>query len=1384
MNVFFDQVCHRLFKLPRRRPARRQRSKTRPPLHVELETLEARDLLIGSWTAVANLAPGPIGTMILLSDGTIMAQNGDLDSNHTANRNQWYKLTPNASGSYANGTWSNLASMNVQRLYYGSNVLPDGRVFVLGGEFSGPPGTQNETNTGEIYNAVTNTWSNIGTFPQAQFGDGPTQLLPDGRVLAGYINGPQTYIYNPSTNAWTATGAKLYGDPSSEETWVKLADNSILDYDVQGSSARAAQRYIPSSSTWVPAGTSPVELGSNGGNTFIVPELGPAFLLPDGRAFFVGASGHTAYYSPATNSWAAGPNIPNGLGAFDAPGAVMFNGKVLFAASTIDGVNFSGPTHVFEFDPNGGGLGTYTDVTPVISGLSTSAGAFISRMLVLPTGQILFTTSGNRLAVYTPDGNAGASWKPTISSITTNADGSFTLTGTQLNGISEGACYGDDAEMSSNYPIVRLTSGGSVYYARTHDWNATGVGGANGATSTRFNLPSGIPAGNYSLSVIGSGIASDAIAFTITNDPYLVTNTNDAGPGSLRQAILNANADPGPHTITFQIAGSGVHTIYVSSALPPITNTVVIDGYTQPGASPNTLAVGDNAVPLIELNGASAGFDTHGLEIRSANSTVRGLIVNRFAFLGIYFVGPGATGDRLEGNFIGTNATGTAALGNYYGVAFGGGAHDNLAGGTSPAARNLISGNHLGVDIGGQGTNNNRVQGNYIGTDVTGTAALGNGGDGVFIQSGATNNTVGGTATGAGNLISGNAGDGVNLYGSGTSGNLVQGNYIGTDVTGQTALGNGVDGLFVAAGATNNTVGGTAAGARNVIAANHANGVAITDIGTTANLVQGNYIGTDASGSQALPNGGDGVLIYGGATGNTIVGTAAGGDTRVVVSNQGGEFGNTFTITATAVILASQGQALSYANLQGLELDTGPGPNTVNVEGTADGTATTVNAGSGRNTVNVGQGTLDTIHGNLTVNGTGNTTVALNDQNNTAAGTSYQVWADFALRSNGPVVRYGGLSALVLNAGNVVGGNTVFVLSTPASMAVTVNAGSGGDNVPVGVNFNIGTVAGPLTVNGTGNTTVALNDQNNTAPRTFSVTPTTVTWTGGSTVAYTGGTALIIRGGTGGNTFSLTGTSATADILITGGSGNNILVGSNAGNLWAINGSDAGGLTGAAYGSPVAFSQVGSLTAGAGGDTFHFADGATLSGDLSGRGSDTLDYSAYTTSVVVDLQTGQATGVGGSVSGIGTVIGGSGAPGTPGLYNLLIGGAAGENTLIGGMGRRNLLVAGGGPSTLNAGDEEDLLIGGPTNYDSDPMDPGLANWLAIANYWASTDDYATRVSNLTHGLGVPLLDASTVRGNAGGNTMGANGALALLYTDGADAIAGFDPGSIVMPITP
>ena len=268
---------------------------------------------------------------------------------------------------------------------------------------------------------------------------------------------------------------------------------------------------------------------------------------------------------------------------------------------------------------------------------------------------------------------------------------------------------------------------------------------------------------------------------TAAADTYPVTNTNDTGPGSLRQAILDSNGHAGLDNISFNIPGSGVRTITPATELPVITSPVTIDGYTQPGSSANTVAAADNAVLLIELNGASAGNSGSGVTfgLNATGSTVRGLVINRFAGNGILIL---SNGNTVAGNFIGTNASGTGALGNSLdGISVQ--ASSNTIGGTTTTARNVISANgRHGISLGG-GTavaQNNVVQTNFIGTDVTGTLLLGNGGDGVYAIS-ATNNLIGGTITRAGtppaNVIAGNAGCGVGVA-VGTTGLAIKGNSI------------------------------------------------------------------------------------------------------------------------------------------------------------------------------------------------------------------------------------------------------------------------------------------------------------------------------------------------------------------------------------------------------------------------------------------------------------------------------------------------------------------------------------------------------------------------------------------------------------------------------
>ena len=236
--------------------------------------------------------------------GSVMAQAGG--------SNAWYRLMPNATGSYVNGTWSQLANMNLGRLYYATNVLHDGRVFVLGGEYSGPNLTANWSNAAEIYDPVANTWTNIPSYPEGGFGDSPSMLLPDGRVLAGSGNNPQTNIYDPATNTWSPGPTKLYNDRSDEETWAKLPDGSILSYDVTRNPDHA-QRLDPSTMTWIDSGASPVPLVTLGS------EIGGASLLPDGRLFQIGGTSNTAIYTPSTTpgdtgTWARGTGDPGWYG--------------------------------------------------------------------------------------------------------------------------------------------------------------------------------------------------------------------------------------------------------------------------------------------------------------------------------------------------------------------------------------------------------------------------------------------------------------------------------------------------------------------------------------------------------------------------------------------------------------------------------------------------------------------------------------------------------------------------------------------------------------------------------------------------------------------------------------------------------------------------------------------------------------------------------------------------------------------------------------------------------------------------------------------------------------------------------------------------------------
>ena len=434
-----------------------------------------------------------------------------------------------------------------------------------------------------------------------------------------------------------------------------------------------------------------------------------------------------------------------------------------------------------------------------------------------------------------------------------------------------------------------------------------GNGGLSGPAGLDFG-----PDGNLYVSSLNSNAVLRYAGPSVTFVVNVTSDASDAdlndnvcktqlGECSLRAAIEQANASDAAVVIEFNVEGVGPHTIQPGAMLPDITQPVTIDGYTQPGASENTLDAGSNAVLRIELDGSLAvGSNVHGLRITAGNSTVRGLVINRFSGNGIVLSGSGSGSNRIEGNYIGTNTRSTLALGNNAGVVIGSGASSNVIGGTTPAARNIISGhiNSGGIVIGGD-SDNNRIEGNYIGIDATGTADLGNR-RGIRLESGASGNVIGGTTAGARNVISENNLEGIRIIGSETDNNRIEGNYIGTDATGTLDRGNGW-GAVAQNGASGNVIGGTTAGARNIISGNSLAGVEFNNPGATGNLVQGNFIGTDVTGTVALGNNW-GVRILLGATDNTIGGTEEGAGNIIAFNQADGVAVEDGTTTGNAIL--------------------------------------------------------------------------------------------------------------------------------------------------------------------------------------------------------------------------------------------------------------------------------------------------------------------------------------------------------------------------------------------------------------------------------------------------------------------------------------------------
>jgi len=805
-----------------------------------------------TWTRVANGAPSGAGVMLLLTDGTVMIQQGTTQN--------WMHLTPNASGSYINGVWSlnPIAPMSTPRLYFASHVLNDGRVWLLGGEYSGPGLIANWSGTAEIYDPLTNSWSSAATYPPtsgcptarsfggfitagssivtgilstagwqsgwsvsgggipggttiasvdsptqihlsgnatsttssvmtlttlssgntvagsniitgipstsgfqtlwgvagsgipanasiigidsatqirisanatatasgvpltltvitrppACFGDDPSMLLPNGKILVGNLLNSLTYIYDPATNLWSSAIPKVHNDRSDEETWARMSDGTILTYDLFQSISTGggyAERFNPLTNLW--SGISP----SAGTAAGFIPqlssattgsELGGILRLYDDRMFVIGATGHTALYTRATNTWAAGPDLNGTLGgapflfsADDAPAAILPNGHVIMAVdaglgltttgtttagstiitgipstasfqlgwavsgsgipagatlTSIDsssqvhistnatvtasgtvikfGTTFSKPTVLLDYDP------VAETISPVFPALPdpnlNNIPAYVTRMLMLPTGELLFSDSSSQLWVYTPDGVASPGLRPAITGITRNGSG-FILSGTQITGQSSGASYGDDVESDEDYPIIRLVSpGGNVYYARTTNWNPIGVGTGSTPQTVNFTISPAVPLGIYSLIVSAAGISSDSVAFTVGPDLSIEkehsNNFFQGQAGAIYTiAVSNVGSQPTSGTVTVSesipagltpVSISGTNWICSQPAGPCTQSAALLPGSPYPNL---TLTVNvDPGAPSSVTNTVSV---TGGGDVNPLNNTASDL---------------------------------------------------------------------------------------------------------------------------------------------------------------------------------------------------------------------------------------------------------------------------------------------------------------------------------------------------------------------------------------------------------------------------------------------------------------------------------------------------------------------------------------------------------------------------------------------------------------------------------------------------------------------------------------------------------------------------------------------------------------------------------------
>ncbi|HTU43204.1 MAG TPA: Ig-like domain-containing protein [Candidatus Aquilonibacter sp.] len=530
-----------------------------------------------TWTPLTNPAPVSMGAMLLLTDGRVLVHEepncsgkGCVGTNYGA----WYTLTPDQTGSYINGTWTEVASLpsGYEPLFFASAVLPDGKVVVQGGEYNCPGGrcSGDWQSLGALYDPVANTWT--ATTPpipdswEAE-GDAESVVLPNGTwmlsaccaEIVGHSAYPLYFYFDESTLSFTTEANSTDGqfDDFDEQGFTLLPNGNILTVDAYvgfyNKNGMNSEIYNPTTNTWTTAGSTLVQLwdadcGSEGSASY---ELGPGVLMPNGTVFYTGAAsfackrgGNTATYNWSTGAWTALSPFPNNDAANDAPASIETNGNVIVMTSPPSASSAFNPPATF-YEWNGTTLNTFPNPSNAPNDAS-----FVGHLLLLPTGQIMFTDFSTTVEILTTAGTYQSAWQPTVTSAPADLSpgDTYSITGTQFNGLTQGSAYGDDFQDATNYPLVQLVNKatGNVFYAKTHGHSTMAVATGSTPVSTNFDVPADMETGPCSLYVIANGIPSAASPCVVG---YSTTTslTSSPNPSTVGEAV----------TFTATISSSG-----------------------------------------------------------------------------------------------------------------------------------------------------------------------------------------------------------------------------------------------------------------------------------------------------------------------------------------------------------------------------------------------------------------------------------------------------------------------------------------------------------------------------------------------------------------------------------------------------------------------------------------------------------------------------------------------------------------------------------------------------------------------------------------------------------------------------------------------------------